>query len=133
MGKILWTPEILLAGRGYNFAAFLDRDFAIRMLNSKTAPEERFNLNQIANEELKKHRIATSDPFEFYNNSLLVNQFNIGQGGRWLATVTLEWINETSTEPVKYSSHNIDSSADAYALLGLFGKWIEYVELFRND
>ena len=134
MEKTIWTPRLY----GYcNFGVYLDRDFAKEMIQAKLSNKRQRRMNELANEELKRLRTNWSDPYTFHEASCFISQFYIGQNGVWLSTnhqTINDLINEKeSSKPIEYSSHNVDFPSQAYILMRLFDKWIEYANVLKNE
>lgn len=118
---------------GLDFTISLDNAFARKMMNSKLAEYTKFRLNEICNNQLKELNIYWSSPLIFHESSALLSQANIGQNGKWLATTNSDIQNILKdNKDVKYHTHNIDTTHDAYALLTLFDTWIHYSDILAE-
>ncbi|GAJ08284.1 unnamed protein product, partial [marine sediment metagenome] len=134
MKKTIWTPR--LYGR-CDFGVYLDRDFAKEMFQSKVPTERQTRMNELANEELKRLGTDWLNPYTFYKDSCFITQFYIGQNGVWLSTnrQTIDNLlkEKESSKLIEYDSHNIDTPKQAYVLMALFDKWVEYADAFKSD
>ncbi len=133
MKKIIWTPELYGT---CNFRIYLDEDFAREIIQTKISDKEQARMNELANEELERLETNWLDPYKFHKDSCFVTQFYIGQNGVWLSTnyqTTKDLLKgEKSSKPIKYNSHNVDIPKQAYVLMTLFDKWVEYAGTFKN-
>jgi len=131
MEKTIWTPCF---SAKYDFAVSLNRDFAREMIQVEIPSERQQAMNNVGNEVLQGLGDDWRNPYTFYNNSCLVSQVYLGQNGVWLATdiTPYELLKEKSSKPIGYHSHNVDTSKQAYTLLALFGKWIEYADILKD-
>ena len=131
--KLIWQPRFYAE---YDFEVYLDRDFARTMIQAKIAPERQKITNELANEELKKLGIHWSNPYDFYEDTGFIRQFYIGQNGVWLSTNhrNIDELLEgaESHELIKYDSHNVDTSRQAYVLMRIFDKWVAYADAMRG-
>ena len=134
MEKTIWTPRLYGV---CDFGIYLDRDFAKEMIQSKVPAERQTIMNKLANEELKKWEINWSNPYNFHEDSCFVSQIYMGQNGVGFSTdhhTIDELLNgKESPKPIEYTSHNVDVPKQAYVLMSLFDKWIEYADAFRGD
>jgi hypothetical protein len=134
MEKAVWTPSF---SEKFDFAVYLDSGFAKEMIQSKVPFEKQKRMNRLAGEELKKLGIYWSDAYLFHKDSCFVSQFDIGQKGIWLATdcSTIERLlrSEESSGTIRYDSHNVDAIRDAYALMKLFDKWVDYSDILKSS
>ncbi len=131
--KIVWQPTSLYQ-EGHNFGIILDREFAKEMLSAKLDEGSRRRMNDLAH-QLHLSGINTS-PLLFYEDTAFVFQFSIGTGGKWLATD--ETLGKNPLEvfrerPITYSSHNLDTMADAYDLLRLVDFWVYYSDALTGQ
>lgn len=133
MEKIIWTPRLY---GSCDFGVYLDKNFARDMIQSTVSNERQRRMNGLANEELRSLKINWLDPYLFYKDSCFVSQFNIGQNGVWLATdrhaINDLLSEEKSVKPIEYNSHNVDFPSQAYVLMRLFDKWVEYADVFKE-
>ena len=134
MDKTIWTPYL---HGSCDFEVYLDRDFAREMIQSKVSNERQKRMNQLANEELKRLGTNWSTPYIFHEDSCFILEFHIGQNGVWLSTThqTIDDLlnGKESSKPIEYDSHNVDVSSQAYVLMRLFDKCIEYADAFKSD
>lgn len=133
MEKIIWAPR--LYGR-CDFGIYLDRDFAKDMIKSKIPIKRQNHMNELANEELNRFGINWLNPYTFHKDSCFITQFYLGQNGVWLSTdyqIIENLLEEKeSSKLISYHSHNTDTSKQAYVLMALFDKWIEYSDAFKS-
>lgn len=133
MEKTIWTPRLY----GYcDFGVYLDEDFARDLIQSKVPDERQRRMNELANEELKTMGEYWLSPYTFHEDSCFISQIYIGQNGVWLST-NYQTIDELlkgkeSSKPIEYTSHNVDSPKQAYVLMRLFDKWVEYADAFKS-
>lgn len=135
MEKIIWQPNGLYHP-GYDFGILLDRQFAEGMLETKITLDKQNRMNEMANETMKRFGAHGTFPLVFHEDSALVTSFNLGERGRWLVMdddSKLFLLNKTDKERcISYSSHNVDYSSDAYALIALVDQWVEYSGIIRE-
>ncbi len=98
------------------------------------SPERQQAMNNVGNEVLMGLGDDWRNPYTFQQDSCLVTQAYLGQNGVWLATdiTRNELLNEKSSKPIEYHSHNVDTPKQAYTLMALFGKWIEYADILKD-
>ncbi len=132
MEKTLWTPRF---SAKYDFAVYLNRHFAIEMIQAKIPPERQVAMNNLGNEVLQSLGNNWSNPYTFHRDSCFVTQFYLGQNGVWLAADTTldELLRDKSTKPIEYHSHNVDHPQQAYILMALFDKWVEYADILKDS
>lgn len=130
---IIWQP---LFHSGYNFQVSLNRIFAREMIRSQVPIKKLERMNQLANEDLKRWKMNCLDPYSFHGDSCFLGQIYLSEG-RWLATdyhsTNSLLKDDESSEPIKYISHNVDYSKDAFILMRLFDKWIRYSNVLKED
>ncbi len=132
MERTLWTPQF---SAKYDFAVFLDRGFAREMIQAKIPQNRQEAMNTVGNEVLRGLETHWQNPYSFHNNSCFVTQVYLGQNGVWLAAdITLDELLkiEKPSRPIEYHSHNVDNFKQAYTLMALFGKWIEYADILKD-
>lgn len=133
MEKAIWTPD--LYGK-YDFGIYLDRKFALEMINSIIPGERQKSMNELATEELKRLGVKWPNPYTFCNNSCFITQFYIGDNGVWLSTnhtnISDLLSGRESSELVEYHSHNVDTPYQTYILMLLFNKWIDFSDALRD-
>jgi len=131
--EIIYRPEF---SEGYDFNIWLDKRFAKKMIGSHSPKEYLKRMNELGNEELKKFRIFYRDPYSFYNDSGMITQIYVGNNGVWLSTDNAELFrlggNVVFDRPIEFHSHNVRHQVEAYVLLRLFDKWVQYSECLRN-
>lgn len=133
MDKTLWTPSFY--GR-YDFGIYLDRDFALEMIQAKIPAERQTGMNKVAKGLLNVLGIDWSNPYTFHQDSGFISNCHIGQNGVWLSTnhQTIEDLlsGKESSKPIEYHSHNVDAPRQAHVLMVLFGKWVDYADALRK-
>ena len=133
MAKIIWQP--ILNAR-YDFTVHLDRDFAKEMINAHIHADRQTKMNQLGKEELKELNVNWLTPYLFHKDSCFISQVYLGEGV-WLSTkyTTIDGLleGEEITKPVDYHSHNVRTSRDAYILMALFDKWVNYADALKDD
>ncbi len=135
MERTIWTPRFY---GEYDFEVYLDWDFAREMIQSRISTERQTKMNKLGDVELKRLGVNWLSPYTFHEDSRFITQFYIGQNGVWLATdhQTIDGLlnqEEESSNVIKYTSHNVDTPKQAYVLMMLFGKWVEYVDALKGD
>ncbi|MBD3361991.1 hypothetical protein GF358_04345 [Candidatus Woesearchaeota archaeon] len=127
--RIIWQPTSLY-GESYNFRVLLDPEFAREMCSSKLTRE---NYQNMQNLPRKLMNFSGSDPYIFHEDTCFVRQINVRAGdGKWLAVDGLEGRLPDFSEPINYSTHNIDYPSEALDLMRLFDLWIEYSDLLKE-
>ena len=133
MEETIWTPR--LYGK-YNFGINLDKDFARKIIQSRISTARQTWINELANNELKRLRTNWLDPYTFHKDSCLITQCYIGQNGVGLS---LEYQiidnllkDKIYSKVIEYNSHNVDTPSQAYVLMNLFDKWVEYADAFKS-
>ena len=121
---LIWQPKGIYQP-SFNFEVIFNSDFIQRMKSSQVFPKNAKRMNELCAETLQRFGYNNLTPLNFYKNTGLVTQFSLGREGRWLA-IDLYTLDKSL---VKYSSHNVDSSKDAYDLMALVDPWTEYSEL----
>jgi len=132
--KIVWQPTSIYQPT-YEFGILLDRKFAREMLEVTLSEKYRNRLNEMANETLQRKGEKWVDPLRFYENTALVTNFYIGNNGTWLELENPLNVKENisqSNEPLVYTSHNVDSSREAIALMALVDQWVTYSDAFKD-
>ena len=79
MERTIWTPHFCSEK---DFKVYLDSGFAKEVMQSKIPNEMQKGMNELGNEELKRLGVNWLNPYEFYEDSCFVTQFNIGQNGQ---------------------------------------------------
>jgi len=127
--RIVWQP-LNLPG-SFNFAILLDRKFAAEMLSVKLDGELRQRMNELVQRFTPRNK---SSHIQFFEDTALVVQFDLGGGGKWLAANETYGKNplEVFKGSIKYSSHNIDTSIDAYELMGIVDTWVHYSDALKD-
>lgn len=114
----------------------LDRDFAEDMLASKIPFEAQKRMNQLSLETLISKGFNWHDPLIFHEDTALVTEFHLGNGGVWLSmdsSSRFSLLNQNDKkEPLKYHSHNARYSSHSYALMALVDRWVEYADLLKG-
>jgi hypothetical protein len=128
--KIIWQP-ISVYQSGYGFGILLDPEFAKDMLTSNLSSDKSKRIQDFANEQLKKSNYDYPTPYIFNGDSCLVNQFYIGDG-KELGIDSLIKFESNFDKPIKYFSHNVDYSSDAYALMKLVDLWVKCSEVIKE-
>jgi len=133
MEETIWTPR--LYGK-YNFGVNLDKDFAREMIQSRISTARQTRINELANKELEKLKTNWLNPYTFHEDSCLIIQCYIGQNGVGLSlkyqAVDNLLKDKIYSEVIEYDSHNVDTPSQAYVLMNLFDKWVEYAAAFKS-
>jgi hypothetical protein len=130
MEKTLWTPRLYGT---CDFGVNLDRDFALDMIQAKVPAEKQAKMNRLGNMDLKKLGSDWLNPYQFHKDTCFVTHLYLGEGV-WLATrqaIDDLLSGRKSSEPIDYESHNVDTPKQAYTLMALFDRWIEYADVFK--
>ena len=119
----------LILGPAYDFSVLLDYGFAQSMIAARPPLSAQQRMNELGKQALQKRGVRWPDPYTFHENSALINQFYIGGNGVWLAASRADIdALQTRDNPLLYSSHNVDCSKDAFALLTLVDLWAAYAD-----
>ncbi|MDO8511609.1 MAG: hypothetical protein Q7S55_05605 [Nanoarchaeota archaeon] len=131
MDRIIWQPHF---GSRYDFSVKLDRVFAEEMIDACIPLERQTRMNQLANEQLKRLQWDWLNPYTFHQESCFVSQFYLGNNGVWLSAEGIDGLvlHEKSGKPIEYHSHNIDTPNQAYILMALFDRWVEYADILKK-
>ncbi|MCK5025693.1 MAG: hypothetical protein KAS15_03830 [Nanoarchaeota archaeon] len=133
MEETIWTPR--LYGK-YNFGVNLDKDFARDAIQLRIPIERQTRMNKLANKELERLRTNWLDPYTFHGDSCLITQCYIGQNGVGLSLdyqiVDNLLKDKIYSKVIEYDSHNVDTPSQAYVLMTLFDKWVEYADAVKN-
>lgn len=126
--RVLWQPTFY--GR-YDFGVSLDQSLAKDLLDKQVPERMRTRMNELGNMLLNQLGRSWMSPYSFEGESAFVKQISLGGNGVWLATdrIAVDALVKGVQRPVEYHSHNTDSLSDAYALMLLFGHWIEYSDV----
>ena len=132
MAETIWTPYL---SEVPSLSISLDRDFAKKMIQLKIPTKRQIRMKELASEDLKKQfGINCPNPYRFYEDSGFISQFHIDQNGVWLSIDYQTRIDllkgKESSKAIEYDSHNVDHLHQSYALMFIFGKWIEYSDTF---
>jgi len=111
----------------FNFDVGLDKNFAVKCLETSIDDFTRGRLQEMAREALLAVKYDHHDPLTFYDKSLLVTGFYLGRDGRWLCAERnrVDHLKESKDKYLDYSSHNADSTSDRNALMTLFTWWVD--------
>ena len=96
--------------------------------------EEKQRFQDIVKQQISKPlRYDEPAPLDFFEDSLLVMGFYLHRGnGLWLSAgrSQIENLDENSKDNLDYSSHNVDSTKEAYSLIALYERWVHYTGVF---
>lgn len=132
MDKIIWQP-IHLDGSKADFGVILDNEFAQMMVSKKLDEKKGLRLNEMIGERISKR--AYNPHILFYKDTALAIQLNTGAGGVWLAVENTSGKNPLEVyinKPIKYFSHNVDTTADRDVLLRMLDIYVEYSDLITE-
>ena len=133
MEETIWIPR--LYGK-YNFGVNLGKDFAREAIQLRIPAQEQTKMNKLANKELERLKTDCLNPYIFHEDSCLITQCYIGQNcvGLSLDSRIIDQLLEDKiySEVIEYDSHNIDTPNQAYVLMNLFDKWVEYADAVKN-
>jgi hypothetical protein len=135
MNKVIWQPRDLYQP-SLDFDVDLDSDFAREMLGLKLSPGVLGQMKSLGLETASRFGFNYPEPYNFQENTGLITGFYIGKNGTWLSTsrdllYELEH-SPKSDKPLEYSSHNIDSTNEAYALMALFDRYVQYAGTLKE-
>ncbi len=129
---LVWQPFAVYQGK-YGFGIKLDRCFALEMIAAKVPKKLQDRMNVLGEELNQKIGYSYPSPYDFHKDTAFVSGFYLGSNGIWLALddhLGAEPLSED--RPLQYSSHNVDASRDAYALMALVDMWVEYSEVLKK-
>jgi len=125
--RIIWQP-IQIHQPYPDFDILLDGDFARDMGRARISQEKRDTMNLLGTEVLKRLKYPGLSPYIFWRESALIDQINLDGGrGTWLERED-GWQIPDYSKPLKYKTHNMDTSSDTLGLLSLFDLWVYYSE-----
>lgn len=129
-----FSPKLRGSGFSCGFAIFIDKDFALRLKNTKLDQEQQLRFQELARRQVLNPlgRGPASEPYSFFEDTLLVSSFHADKGGLWLST-DLYQINDLENplkRYIEYNSHNSDNPSQAYSLVSLFTRWVHYSQSF---
>ena len=135
--RIVWQVDETYHGAfngNRDFSVLLDRQFAREMFEVNLGAERQRKFNRQAQEMLEKLKYLRAEPYIFDGNSALVREFHAGRNGVWIALDGQfgRPINFSFQQPLIYSSHNCDNSADFFALTSLISYWVSYNEVLKE-
>lgn len=131
--QIVWQPLALYQPH-HDFDILLDRIFVGEMLMITLGEKGQRRMNALGEETLRRFRYSHTSPYLFEGNTGLVSQITIDGGrGTWLEMEGMfgQIPDVSRKEPLKYTTHNMDSTSDTLCLLALFDQWITYAEVFE--
>ena len=133
MNKIIWQPVQLYNSGRLDFGVILDREFAEMMVSKKLDGEKILRFNNFVRETISKR--AFNPHILFYDDTALAVQLNTGSGGVWLTVDSTYGKNPLEVyvdEHIKYSSHNVDTTADRDVLLRMMNIYVEYSDMIAE-
>lgn len=108
-------------------------------LNLKITDEGSNGINTVAKNILdKEYKCCVTVPFEFYEDTYVVTQFNITGGGRWFSSKVPTYGKNildvfTDNQNIVYSGHNIDNTLHSLAMLRLIDIWTTYFSVIKES
>ncbi len=128
----------------YTFCINVDGSFIGRCMAHKITRAEQQGFNKIGSKIIRDVlRDRMLSPYLFEEDSLLVTQCSLGRDGEWLSADRnhldrLEAVKDRrelgkNIPSVEYNGHNIDTPAQAYALLSLLTTWAEYAQVLLPE
>lgn len=133
--KIIWQPSFGYGESGSGFNIILDREFAREMIRAEVSQEIQAKMNQLADERLKglkkfKGINFRPSPYQFYKKSFFISSINTEDNCVCLHTnssdIEMLLRENYGTNPIGYTSHNVDMPLQAHTLVNLFDLWIKY-------
>lgn len=133
MTSLIWQP-IGVYQPGADFEVLLDLAFARDVASLCLPQETREKFKRNAQEHLRLNEKGYSYPevYEFYNNSLLVKEFHLGNNGVWLATNFESGRIHGHEDSLIYHSHNVGSEESSYTLMALVDYWVSYIDILKG-
>lgn len=125
---LIWQP-VKISDPHHDFEILLNTEFARRMYEKTLTLKQQQRYNMLGEEFLKKYIGYQPSPYLFHENTAFVRQFSINGGnGQWLELEGMfgELPNLYQKEPLVYTSKEMDSITDAYAIWGLIDIWVKY-------
>ncbi|HIH10565.1 TPA: hypothetical protein HA241_00060 [Candidatus Woesearchaeota archaeon] len=132
MTGIIWQP-IALYQPGFNFDIVLDDRFAEEMIKTNLSQSVQERMNGLGTDLTTRLGHSWLSPFTFYESTAFVSQFSLGQNGVWL--VVDNYFKKEQLEDkkaVRYTTHNVDNSSQAYALMALVDLWVSYADTLKS-
>lgn len=132
MVNLIWQPSIIHNPRSpspYDFSITLDLKFAKKMIANKISEERKSNMQRIGLETISPMEFRESEPFRFFEDTALVEAFHLSGNGIWLSSAGQSRYIPSMKENLVYHSHNTDTAKDAFALMSLVTKYVEYSEI----
>jgi hypothetical protein len=120
---------------GYGYTILLDREFALKALNTKQ-PEYIKNFHEDIDNLLEILKISNK-PYghvRFCNDTMLISNISVfgnscGLDIDWKSLeLVIDEHNHGYENDLAYYPHNVDSITQAYSLLSVFFVWYEYTE-----
>ncbi|MEK6906476.1 MAG: hypothetical protein AABW81_02550 [Nanoarchaeota archaeon] len=139
--QFVYRLEELVPRKGikdnFGFGMNLKKDFALRCKNRKLLSSEQQKFQDIIKNQISiPLRYDELNPLDFFEDSLLVISFYLHRGnGLWLSAErsSIENLDENSDNNLLYSSHNVDSTREAYSLISVFERWVHYTKAFLEE
>ena len=133
--RIVWQPFGIYQER-HDFGVYFDRRFIKEMMKARPDSKILKNMNDRGTELLRRIGHTWSNPYQFYQDSALVTQFDLGENGTWLVVSETYGRSplEVYPEPklIPYYSHNVDTPRQVESLLALVDMWTEYSEILTG-
>jgi hypothetical protein len=137
MSELIWQPKNLHCWPNYDIE--VSRSFMEQASNLHITNEFSNSLNAYAKSILEKNfKCSASNPFEFFEDTYVVSQFNIDGGGRWFASKIPAYGKNIldvfqDNQNIIYSGHNIDTSTHSIAMLRLMDVWTSYFSIIKES
>jgi len=122
----------------YDFRVILDRDFVEKVISLHVPLEGQRRMNELGSEVIRRfgHK-NTLTPYLFDKDSAFVRNFSLGENGAWLSVDNCQGKSPLeiykSPKNIPFSSHNVNNSSQAYALMSLVDMWASYVPTIRGE
>jgi len=133
--RIVWQPFGIYQER-HDFGVYFDRRFIKEMIESHPKIDVLNAINKRGAELLRRRGHMWHNPYQFYEDSGLVTQFDLGENGTWLVVSETYGRSplEVYPEPklIPYYSHNVDTPRQVESLLALVDMWTEYSEILTG-
>lgn len=115
----------------FEFPVWISRDFALKTLDFEMNDFLEHRLQDEASRAIHALGYCKAKPLSFYEDSLLVSGFNIGNNGTWL-NVDLSKVAKLKSSDencLVYNSHNASNNSNRAALTTLLTYWVDSADI----
>lgn len=115
----------------FEFPAWISRDFALKTLDFEMTNFIEARLQKEASIAIHALGYCEANPLSFYENSLLVSGFKIGDNGTWLNADLgkVKRLKSSDENCLVYHSHNASNNSNRAALTTIFMYWTDSAEV----